>query len=320
MRIALSADARYLPWVATAITSALRSNPSARLHFDLLHEGSVTASDERQLRDMVSSGGGTIVFHASDARRLDALPSMGRLGRATWLRLLLPELLPEVDRVLYLDADTLVVDSLDPLWRTELGGMPFAAVANVVEPALHGHVAELGINDPANVFNGGVLLMDLDVWRAAGAVERIVRYASTSGVPLLWADQSALNAVFAGEWVHLHPRWNAQNSFWTWRPWAEEVFGTEAIRTATDHPAIVHFEGPILAKPWHYLCQHPWVGEYRATLALTPWAETPVEDRTVATRAIRRLPPSTRLPVYLRLLRARARARRLLGKEESVTW
>ena len=48
-----------------------------------------------------------------------------------WYRIFLPELLPDVDRVLYLDVDTLAVDSLEPLWATDLGDAPGGAVTNV---------------------------------------------------------------------------------------------------------------------------------------------------------------------------------------------
>ncbi len=43
-----------------------------------------------------------------------------------WYRIFLGELMPEVDRVLYLDADTIAVDSLAPLWATELGTTTWA--------------------------------------------------------------------------------------------------------------------------------------------------------------------------------------------------
>jgi hypothetical protein len=86
------------------------------------------------------------------------------------------------------------------------------------------------------------------------------------------------------------------------------VFGAEALHEATASPAILHFEGPSLNKPWHYLCQHPWRHQYRRTLARTPWPDVALHDRTPATAVISRLPVSMRLAAYRRLVRLRRQA------------
>jgi hypothetical protein len=79
----------------------------------------------------------------------------------------------------------------------------------------------------------------------------------------------------------------------------------EAVRS----PAIRHFEGPSVAKPWHYLCPTPHRDVYLETLAQTPWAAEPLQDRSVLTVAIRRLPPKWRLEVYGRALALKSRLR-----------
>lgn len=306
--VALAIDGSYLPWAATVLSSHLRHHPGANTRFHVLHGGDISAHDKFQLTGMVERGGGELDLHLVAGSRLDGLPPIDRFGRVVWMRILLPELLPEQPRCLYLDADTLVTGALDTLWRIDLGGAPVAAVANVVEPALRPHVAELGIADPTTFFNSGVLLFNLAVMRAERSFEAVVQAVDQHRDRLVWPDQDALNVAFAGRWLRLHPRWNAQNSFWAWRTWAEEVFGDSEVREATSDPAIRHFEGPSLSKPWHYLCPHPHVDEYRRTLAITPWASTPLVDRTWATRAVRRLPERRRVPAYLHLRRTRHRA------------
>jgi lipopolysaccharide biosynthesis glycosyltransferase len=254
---------------------------------------------------MVRDGGGEIELHEPDRARLRELPSIPRLGALVWLRVLLPELLHPLPRVLYLDADTLVTDSIDDLWETALGDMALAGVANVVEPAMRPHVAALGL-DHRDFFNGGVLLLNLELMRQEGAAERLIGFATQNTGLLEWGEQDAMNVVFGGRWRALHPRWNAQNSLWVWREWSEEVFGAQAVVEARGRPAVLHFEGPSVNKPWHYLCQHPWRDEYRRTLARTPWAGTPLQDRSPATQLIRMMPPRVRVPAFLRLQRLRA--------------
>jgi lipopolysaccharide biosynthesis glycosyltransferase len=227
----------------------------------------------------------------------------------------LPRLLPDIGRALCLDADTLVVGTLLELWNTRLDGCSIGAVANVVEPARRAYVTSLGVQDWTAYLNSGVLLVDVDAVRRDGSFDEALKLLARPGREFEWPDQDALNVVFRERWLRLHPRWNAMNSLWTWPQWAVEVFGDAVVREATLDPAILHFEGPAFRKPWHYLSDHPWRDAYRNVLARTPWADTPLEDRTLATRVLGRLPPGPRGNAYWRLVRFRERIAR--RREES---
>jgi lipopolysaccharide biosynthesis glycosyltransferase len=306
--VALSLDAKYLPWAATVVRSCLQADPAQVFRLHILHDGSIAPADQSRLRSMVGEGPSTMDFVGVEPRRLSTLPTTAEFGSIVWLRLLIPELLPEVSRVLYLDSDIFVAGGLRPLWETPLLEAPLAAVANVVEPANRGHVAALGVDYPGGYFNSGVLLLDLDRIRAEGSADTLFRFAHDYRGSWRWLDQDAMNAVFARRWLPLHPRWNAQNSFWVWRDWSLEVFDPTTLQEATADPGIRHFEGPNAAKPWHFLCSAPGHLEFQAALAATPWAGTPPIDRTMATRMIRPLPGSVRRPAY-RGLRAWRRLR-----------
>lgn len=299
--VAFTVERSYVPWVAAAIRSYLDHNPDDGSQVHVLHQG-LDADQERGLDELAP---GRIVVHRVDPDAVADLPAVGRFGTVVWLRFLLPALLPEVPRILYLDADVLVTGSTHPLWSADLRGCALAAVPNVVGADMRGHVEALGLAPGAPFLNSGVLLMDLDRWRADGATARLAGYVRDAE-HLVWPDQDALNVIFDGAWHRLHPRWNAQNTLWFWPQEAAEVFGAEALAEATSTPAIVHFEGPSLAKPWHVLCQHPYRDAWRAALARTPWAATPRTGDDVATRLIRLLPSRWQASTYARLVRSRA--------------
>ncbi|MEY2452112.1 MAG: hypothetical protein QOD92_1686 [Acidimicrobiaceae bacterium] len=307
MRVALATDNAYLQWAAVAILSCL-DNCSQKVTFHVLLGRDVPSTRREQLVRMTRDHGGAIELHDLDDATLAVLPSKGpdQGDRLSWARVSLPTMLPDVDRILYLDADVLVRKSLDELWELDLGGAPLAAIANVSNAGLQPHLASLGIENPRDYFNAGVLVIDLEQWRTEGAGQAIIDYAvARPSNPHF--DQDALNVVFADRWLPLHPRWNAMNSLWFWTEWAREVHGENKVREATADPAIVHFEGPSLCKPWHYLCEHPFREEHRRLTARTPWEVPPLEDRTVATRLIARLPAARRLRAFLALQRARQR-------------
>ena len=93
--------------------------------------------------------------------RLEGVYIDPRYTEAASLRLLLPELLPELDKILYLDCDIIVRQDLAQLWeKTDLADNYLAAI---YEAAIEGQAERfraLGC-DPAKYFNSGFLLMNL---------------------------------------------------------------------------------------------------------------------------------------------------------------
>jgi UDP-glucose/galactose:(glucosyl)LPS alpha-1,2-glucosyl/galactosyltransferase len=308
VRIALAIDAGYAPWAATTIASCLLSNPGDQVTFDVLHASTLSQREVEGIQAVVDNAHSSIEFHAVGPSTIGGLPTTAEFGTVVWLRFYLPQILSGHRKVLYLDADTFVAGNLADLWQTALGDAPLAAVANVVEPLLRPHVSDLGVEYPGGFFNSGVLLLNLDLMRAEGSLDLLLRFARDHRELLVWPDQDALNAVFARRWLPLHPRFNAQSCLWGWRDWAVEVYGEDAVRQARRAPVIRHFEGRGLCKPWHYMCPAPGYKEYRRVLATTPWANTPIEDRTPATRLIRLLPGDLQLRAYRRLERWRTQA------------
>lgn len=311
LHVATGTNTAYLHWCATTILSAIRSSPERRVVVHVIVDPDVGTEDRDRLVRMAAAEGGVVDFLELDEERLADLPEPVRHhgGAISCARFLLPDQLPSVERLVYLDADTLTVDSLAPLAETPLEGLGLGAVTNVIEPRMRWHLDRLGLADRPYL-NSGVLLMDLDWMRRNDSPRLLLQCLRDRGDQLMWVDQDALNLVFGDGWVRLHPRWNAQNSLWRWPDLAAEVFGADVLREAVDAPAVLHFEGPSIAKPWHYLCTHPYAAAYRDVAARTPWGAVQLSDRTPATALIALTPRSWRLPLYVRLLQARSRLRR----------
>jgi lipopolysaccharide biosynthesis glycosyltransferase len=301
LSIAFVTDAGYLPWCGTALLSCVDAHPGQDLDLHVVHDGSLSTADVERLRAVVR-GPATLTVHAVGPARVRHLPRLSRFGSVVWLRFLLPELLPDHDRIVYLDADTFVVGDLWSLAGSDLDGNPVGAVANVVPAADWTRLAALGFSDPADVLNSGVLVMDLDRMRREDTWGQIGDTVAAFADQIAWPDQDALNLVCAGRWAKLHPRFNAQNSLFAWPEQAQGVFGPAAAAEAVADPAVVHFEGPSLCKPWHALSTHPWRDRYRATLARTPWADVALDDDGRPVRLIGRLPERWQLAAYRRLV------------------
>ena len=186
------------------------------------------------------------------AHRVDPASDYGRGSTATYRRLFLAELLPELRRVLYLDADILVRASLDRLWETSLEG----AVLGAVPDPWMATIPEMRREFPEGYFNAGVMLIDLERWRERGLTARCLdeigrraRLAASAGRDALSYrnEQTPLNTVLRNAWQRLSPCWNF-TVFHTPRLADDLGMARSALSDIAADPAIVHFLGAY--KPW----------------------------------------------------------------------
>lgn len=248
--------------------AAHRGEYGLEIHY--LHSPEVGRRARARLERMVAGGGGSIRFHAVPDREVAGLPTPDEFTPAMWYRILLPELLLDIDRVLYLDVDTVALDSLEALWETDISVNHVAAVTNVFEPWAAARPAELGLAGSAAYFNTGVMLMNLALMRRDGTSDALRQVAVDRGDELLWPDQDAFNLVLGHRRLALHPRWNCMNSVMH-LPESIKVFGAETVAEARRRPAIRHFEGPGVNKPWHPHCDRALRDVYLAHREQTPW-------------------------------------------------
>ncbi|NIZ40197.1 glycosyltransferase family 8 protein [Entomospira entomophila] len=111
------------------------------------------------------------------------IPSIGSWGKETNYRGLLPELVPHLDMILYLDADTLILDDLSHLFQLDLSSHPYAATADIDRHDYNLiHIASKDCNYSMKnllfqygYINAGVLLLNLAYWREHNWQKEFIR-------------------------------------------------------------------------------------------------------------------------------------------------
>lgn len=305
MIIACTIDNHYIRHCAVMLRSLFEVNAEEALHVYVVHSD----LNPEQRGVLVSYLGGflpSVSFLHVSADLLGDVPLHGHLSLATYFRLLFPTILPAgVKRLIFLDSDLTVHDSLRDLWQTPLQGHPLAAV---IDRSQDENLERLGLaGGEGFYFNCGVLLIDLEAWRREAVIEKGLAYAIANPEKVIFCDQDVINALFHGRCLPLHPRWNALPHLWGLTPvqqWADQSLGADAL-AARERPAIVHFAGAGASKPWNHGCTHPLAGRYRQLLTTTPWAAVPLEDQPP--------PPLTALRQRL-VFRAKCLGSRLLRR------
>lgn len=211
------------------------------------------------------------------------MPIVGHIARSSYYCLFAADVIKS-SRALYFASDLIV---LAPLLTTNMAGRSVAAVAN---PGLTPHPG-LGSREGVGYFNSGVMLLDLGQWRAKRLREAVAARIQKAPEAIRFADQCGLNAVLNGDWLPLHPRYNAIANFWV-EGFDEAVrtFGQAIVDETRANPVIVHFTGS--SKPWQLNDNHPMKDKYWRYRRQTSFARRLPDDIGVKTIARRLLPAS----------------------------
>jgi lipopolysaccharide biosynthesis glycosyltransferase len=126
-------------------------------------------------------------------------------------RLMLPEMVQD-PRLLYLDADMLVRMDVSPLFSLNMESKAMGFVVDsTVEFALEWEFfVSLGMSPQDPAFNSGTMLFDLPEWRRQNCSARVFEFCRRYGNQLASADQTALNALFAKDCIHLDGCYNVK--------------------------------------------------------------------------------------------------------------
>lgn len=153
------------------------------------------------------------------------------LSYAAFFRYFIPQYVKE-KKALYLDADIIVRDSIEELFSEDLGDFPMAAVEDDLT---------------SDSFNSGVMLIDVDVWRAEGVTEKLFELTNQFHESS-FGDQGILNRLFQNDWKKLPQKYNFMVGMDTVaRNYGIDSWYTESIKVENE-AKIIHYTG---SKPWH---------------------------------------------------------------------
>ena len=251
IHIAVTADERYAGIAGVLIASALKKTTTCPIVFHVIESGFSQRSKDRisSLKELFPNGEFRF-YSVNDTSMFDELELPEYISRAATLRLLLPELLNDVPKVLYLDCDTTVCRDLTEIWNTPLDRCWIGGVLDC-HKALPDHCAVLDLA-PEHYFNSGVLLMNLEEMRRSDYRQVFAENIREYGSRITMADQDLLNLSARGRFKPLHLRWNLHRGYLKYAmPWTDRQELAEAIR----EPGIVHFTGG--RKPWDWSLRRP---------------------------------------------------------------
>lgn len=266
MNIVCATDDNFVQHCCIMLVSLLCHNKDVDVY--IMTEGLI-ANNRNKIEEEVRVKNGRLHFCYVQGDLIKDLPlskekGLTHISRATYYRLLIADILPkEINRVLYLDCDIVVNDSIQELWETDMTGMAIAAVPQIGS----GHEAErLGYPIQYGYFNAGVTLLNLDFIRKNNITDKLLSYLKDNSDIIIYNDQDVLNGALYDTCFHLLPQWNMTTLVYT--PFLEKrgdkrngiVINDykkekENAISHRNNPSILHYVSK--PKPWDKNCIHP---------------------------------------------------------------
>lgn len=110
------------------------------------------------------------------------------------LRLNLPNLLPEIDRIIHLDVDTYIFRDLDQLYDLDMTNL---MLRGILDYDFFREMKKFGITNESHYINSGVMLLNLDEMRKGNFVNIITKFIDQNGSCLILNDQPIINILFS---------------------------------------------------------------------------------------------------------------------------
>lgn len=248
MNILVTLDANYVPPLRVMLYSLFLNNPGERFHIFLLHS-SIPSPLLAQLEAEIAGQGHDISVIKAQEDWFAQAPVIKHYTKEMYYRLLAFRYLPEhLDKVLYLDPDILIINSIRPLYNTDINNYLYAACFHNNLPVRKINKLRLKAYEMEEYFNSGVLLMNLERQRKHINEEEIFSYVSKYRNRLILPDQDVLNALYSNQIKKvdeaLYNYDTRQYSYYKLRSNGEVDMGFIIRNTS-----ILHFCGK--RKPWH---------------------------------------------------------------------
>lgn len=258
-------DENYAPYAGISMNSLFENNRDIEHICVYLVQDGISGKNKKRFFEQAKKYGRELIM-------IDAVPVIERVKKlnipsyrgslAANCRLLFETFIREdVDRLLYLDCDTLVVSSLTELPRVDMNGK---AVGVVRDSLTDEYKTLIGFYENDDYFNSGVLLIDVERWREQNITGLLFDYAKNVRSAFCNPDQDLLNIVLRDKKYILPPEYNFQPSH---RVFSDRsyfkvykhgvYYSASELRMARKSPKILHSYRFLGDFPWHKGNMHP---------------------------------------------------------------
>ena len=259
LHIAFCVNDNYVSYISVTIKSIVENNQQHDIYIHVLIDKISVTNQVRLTKAIYGYNKVNLNIHLVDNKVLAGLKT-GVWTIYAWYRVLLPVILSEsVKRVLYLDADTLVMTDLQDLFSMDMTDKSIAASIDI--QSLDNRAFDrCGYEYDKQYVCSGILLMNLDYWRKNDLSNKLIDWANLNHDRIMFPDQDAINYICRDSKIVLPLRYGILNVFFLNDAFYRGAYAAQ-LKDCIEQPAIIHYAG---CYPWikvfsTHLMQNEWV-------------------------------------------------------------
>ena len=263
VHIAFGINNAYARGMGITAFSVLKNNPDLAFHIHIFGSA-LDHKSKSLLLELAVNYPLAITCYVFKESAFAGLPLMGRYPQAIYYRLFTPYILADVtSKFIYLDADTLCLDSYKELNEMDISTFTLAAV-NDTRRARNKLCPQLNLKT-GNYFNSGFLYINIPEWLERNTTERIIQTLARPENDFKFPDQDALNIVLEREVLLLPKKYNFVCDI-ILNKVGKKIFVPEDT-------ILIHYTGK--CKPWHLWGMGELTDIYNRYYAQSPWHAIP---------------------------------------------
>lgn len=250
-------DKNFINQGMIAIKSLIYNNKDVPIDIYILELG-LDENDIQRIKEMQADNKKIYIIDVEKEKKAIESVDAGDWNISTLVRLLMEELLPnDVDKVLYIDSDTIVQGNIERVFGTDIDNCLGAAVLDKFINEKEKN--RIGINVKSRYFNAGVMFVNLVKWRELKIGRKCIEILQKNPTINTMPDQNALNILLENQ-VKLLPLSCNVDGYTTLLEYdlirkiipKENIcfIDREEYEEARKNPIIVHFIGWYMDKPW----------------------------------------------------------------------
>lgn len=256
-------DNNYIRCAMTSILSFKIHNPEANIVYHIISSG-LTNNNTLKLKQLACEYNLNLIIYEINKKYFDLLPTKEFWSEAMYFRFIIPNLLNNVDKIFYFDADIICLKNIDYLFNLDLQNNIIAAIPDIKRTSKKKErIFKLNKN---SYFNSGVLIIDRKKWNEYDILPKVINCIKQEPQKYVHPDQDALNVVLKNHVMYLSKIYNCIN-----------IYEIKNIRDI----AILHFANH--PKPWNQywhlnaICNSFTKNLYKSFEEKTPCANMPLE-------------------------------------------
>jgi lipopolysaccharide biosynthesis glycosyltransferase len=284
LNVAYSCNEAYIPQTGVSILSLLENNKNFEGINIYFISKSVSRDSLIRLSNLISMYNRNFICIDFDelCSELNII-STGRHIETVYSKLFFEDI-PKIDRILYLDSDTIVNDTLFDFYNIDIENYLIAGVSTFTTDAK----TQLNLTKSDEFINDGIVLMNLKKLREFNAKDKFLKCIQDfEGSPPVLSE-GVINKVCRGKIKRIHPKYNFMSGFIGYKHDKNVNFDTYypkyTLEEALNKPVIIHFLSAFFNRPWDVNCTHPLKNKYLYFKNISEWKNVPLTNKKLDKR------------------------------------